>query len=179
MRIRYFILIFAALMAFASCGEKKKKSYDEIAMSGLTTRTENLKTNIKSYACKSTLIGQMYGTLSGIGWNRWECDSNRCDMKALCGYRPAANGYELSGIESGKLQNADGVPFKTIREDVLTHFRKGGLLIMNWTMPNYNGNEELLEEYAKRHPAGWLRHQGTRNTPSAATGWKSMVLPVG
>ena len=150
MRIRYFILIFAALMAFASCGEKKKKSYDKIAMSGLTTRTENLKTNIKSYAGKGTLIGQMYGTLSGIGWNRWECDSDRCDMKALCGYRPAANGYELSGIESGKLQNADGVPFKTIREDVLTHFRKGGLLIMNWTMPNYNGNEDLLEEYAKQ-----------------------------
>ena len=150
MRIRYFILIFAALMAFASCGEKKKKSYDKIAMSGLTTRTENLKTNIKSYAGKGTLIGQMYGTLSGIGWNRWECDSNRCDMKALCGYRPAANGYELSGIESGKQQNADGVPFKTIREDVLTHFRKGGLLIMNWTMPNYNGNEDLLEEYAKQ-----------------------------
>ena len=150
MRIRYFILIFAALMAFASCGEKKKKSYDKIAMSGLTTRTENLKTNIKSYAGKGTLIGQMYGTLSGIGWNRWECDSDRCDMKALCGYRPAANGYELSGIESGKQQNADGVPFKTIREDVLTHFRKGGLLIMNWTMPNYNGNEDLLEEYAKQ-----------------------------
>ena len=150
MRIKYIILIFAALVAFASCGEKKKKSYDEIAMSGLTTRTENLKTNIKSYAGKGTLIGQMYGTLSGIGWNRWECDSDRCDMKALCGYRPAANGYELSGIESGKQQNADGVPFKTIREDVLTHFRKGGLLIMNWTMPNYNGNEDLLEEYAKQ-----------------------------
>ena len=150
MRIRYFILIFAALMAFASCGEKKKKSYDEIAISGLTTRTENLKTNIKAFANKGTLIGQMYGTLSGIGWNRWECDSDRCDMKALCGYRPAANGYELAGIESGKQQNADGVPFKTIREDVLTHFRKGGLLIMNWTMPNYNGNEDLLEEYAKQ-----------------------------
>lgn len=150
MRIRYFILIFAALMAFASCGEKKKKSYDKIAMSGLTTRTENLKTNIKAFANKGTLIGQMYGTLSGIGWNRWECDSDRCDMKALCGYRPAANGYELAGIESGKQQNADGVPFNAIREDVLNHFRKGGLLIMNWTMPNYNGNEDLLEEYAKQ-----------------------------
>lgn len=150
MRIRYFILIFAALVAFASCGEKKKKSYDEIAMSGLTTRTENLKTNLKAFANKGTLIGQMYGTLSGMGWNRWECDSDRCDMKALCGYRPAANGYELAGIESGKQQNADGVPFKAIREDVLNHFRKGGLLIMNWTMPHYNGNAELLEEYTKQ-----------------------------
>lgn len=41
MRIKYIILMFAALLAFSSCGEKKKKSYDEIAMSGLTTRTEN------------------------------------------------------------------------------------------------------------------------------------------
>lgn len=46
MRIKYLLLIFAALMALSSCGEKKKKSYDEIAMSGLTTRTENLKTNL-------------------------------------------------------------------------------------------------------------------------------------
>ena len=72
MRIKYIILMFAALLAFSSCGEKKKKSYDEIAMSGLTTRTENLKTNIKAYANKGTLIGQMYGTLTGIGWNRWQ-----------------------------------------------------------------------------------------------------------
>lgn len=106
--------MFAALLAFSSCGEKKKKSYDEIAMSGLTTRTENLKTNIKAYANKGTLIGQMYGTLTGIGWNRWQCDSDRCDLKTLCGYRPAANGYELAGIENGKSQNIDGVPFKAI-----------------------------------------------------------------
>lgn len=136
MRIKYIILMFAALLAFSSCGAKKKKSYDEIAMSGLTTRTENLKTNIKAYANKGTLIGQMYGTLTGIGWNRWQCDSDRCDLKTLCGYRPAANGYELAGIENGKSQNIDGVPFKAIREDVLKHFRKGGLLIMNWTMPD-------------------------------------------
>ena len=150
MRIKYLLLIFAALMALSSCGEKKKKSYDEIAMSGLTTRTENLKTNLKAFANKGTLIGQMYGTLSGMGWNRWECDSDRCDLKALCGYRPAANGYELGGIESGKQQNADGVPFKAIREDVLNHFRKGGLLIMNWTMPNYNADEDKLEEYTQQ-----------------------------
>lgn len=144
-----WILLVVATCA-TSCGEKKKKSYDEIAMSGLTTRTENLKENIKTYANKGTLIGQMYGTLSGIGWNRWECDSDRCDMKALCGYRPAANGYELAGIESGKPQNTDGVPFKAIREDVLNNFNKGGLLLMNWTMPNYNGNDDLLEEYVKQ-----------------------------
>ena len=52
MRIKYIILMFAALLAFSSCGEKKKKSYDEIAMNGLTTRTENLKANIKRMPTK-------------------------------------------------------------------------------------------------------------------------------
>ena len=153
-RINKFLLFcfigIAVATCATSCGDKKKKSYDEIAMSGLTTRTENLQTNVKAYANKGTLIGQMYGTLTGIGWNRWQCDSDRCDMQAICGFRPAVNGYELAGIENGKSSNIDGIPFKSIKEDVLKNFRKGGLLIMNWTAPNYNGNEDILEEYAKK-----------------------------
>lgn len=148
--ILFCLIVIAVGTCTTSCGDKKKKSYDEIAMSGLTTRTENLQTNIKAYANKGTLIGQMYGTLTGIGWNRWQCDSDRCDMQAICGFRPAVNGYELAGIENGKSSNIDGVPFKSIKEDVLKNFRKGGLLIMNWTAPNYNGNEDMLEEYAKK-----------------------------
>lgn len=148
MKIKYLVFAIITAIAISSCGEKKKKSYDEMAMSGLTTRTENLKTNIKAYANKGTLIGQMYGTLSGIGWNRWQCDSDRCDMKGICGFRPAVNGYELAGIENGKPQNTDGVPFKAIREDALKMFRKGGLLVMNWTMPDYQNQENLLKEYA-------------------------------
>lgn len=151
MKIKYsFIILLISLVAFAACGEKKKKSYDETTMSGLTTRTENMQTNLKAFANKGTLIGQMYGTLTGMGWERWNCDSDRCDMKALCGYRPATNGYELAGIETGKQQNVDGVPFKAIKEDVLKTFNKGGLIVMNWSAPNYNGNDDLLEEYTKQ-----------------------------
>ncbi len=154
MKIKHFLILSFAFIAFAtsmtSCGDKKKKSYDEIAMSGLTTRTENMKTNIKAFANKGTLIGQMYGTLTGMGWQRWNCDSDRCDIKALCGYRPAAIGYELGGIETNKQQNTDGVPFKAIKEDVLKTFNKGGLIVMNWTAPDHNGNDELLEEYTKQ-----------------------------
>lgn len=150
MNIRHsFIILLVALTAFASCGDKKKKSYDEIAMSGLTTRTENLKTNIKAYAQKGTIVGQMYGTMSGIGW-LCNTDSVKSDMKEICGKQPAASGYELAGIESGKPQNADGIPFKAIREDVLKTFRKGGLVVANWTMPPYNDNADLLKEYAKQ-----------------------------
>ena len=140
-------VIMCLLVAFASCGDKKKKSYDEIAMSGLTTRTENLKTNLKSYADKGILVGQMYGTLEGIGW---QCDSDRSDIQSICGDRPAVVGYELAGIENGQYNNVNGLSFRAIREDILKNFRRGALLIMNWTMPDYQGKDEILEEYAKK-----------------------------
>lgn len=153
MKIKHIILLGLASLAlatgFTSCGDKKKKSYDELATSGLTTRTENLKTNLKTFARRGTLVGQIYGTLEGIGWQSWTSDSSKCDMQSVCGYHPAVNGYELAGIESGKQQNADGIPFNAIREDVLKNFRKGALLTMNWTMPGYS-NEAVLEEYAKQ-----------------------------
>lgn len=143
------LAILALAACLASCGGKKN-SYDEIAASGLTKRTENLQANIKALAAKGTLIGQEYGTLCGVGWRRWQCDSDRCDMKALCGHRPAAVAYELAGVETGKRQNADGVPFSAIRDDALRNFRKGGLLVMSWTMPPYGGRDSRLAEYARR-----------------------------
>ncbi len=154
MKTRHFLLLLFAVIAIStcllSCSEKKKKSYDDIAMSGLTTRTENMKANIKAFASKGTLIGQVYGTLSGIGWNGWETDSIQSDIKAVCDFLPAVNGYELAGIETGKQQNIDGIPVKAIHSDVLKTFRKGGLIMMNWTMPSYQDNEEVLEDYVKQ-----------------------------
>ncbi len=154
MKIKHFLTLslvaIATITCLVSCGEKKKKSYDETAMSGLTTRTENLKTNIKTFANKGTLIGQMYGTLSGIGWNGWETDSTQSDIKAVCDFLPAVNGYELAGIEAGKSQNIDGIPVKAIQADVLKTFRKGGLIVMNWTMPSYQDNKEILKDYARQ-----------------------------
>lgn len=150
MKIKYsFIILLVFLVAFTSCGEKKKKSYDEMAMSGLTTRTENLKTNLKAFAHKGTLIGQMYGNLTGIGWQGWENDSVQCDLQAISSYRPAVSGYELAGIETKQAKNIDGIPFQAIRKDALQMFRKGGLLIMNWTVPAYQNQEEVLKGYVK------------------------------
>ncbi len=141
------LLALAMLLAMASCGGKKKKSYDEIAMSGLTTRTENLRANLKTYADKGTIVGQMYGTLQGVGW---QCDSDRSDMHSVCGDRPAAVGYELAGVESGKKANADGMPFDVVRRDVLANFRRGALVTLNWTVPDFRGDDDVLKQYVSR-----------------------------
>ncbi len=142
----HLLAVAIALIIFCSCGGKKK-SYDEMASSGLTTRTENMKENIKAYAAKGTIVGQMYGTLQGIGW---QCDSDRSDIHGVCGDRPAAVGYELSGIERGSKANADGLAFADIRRDVLSNFRRGALVTMQWTAPDYKGDDDLLSQYVKR-----------------------------
>lgn len=147
MTLKYLLLGAVVCSALIGCGKKDKKSYDELAMSGLTTRTENLKENIKAFSRNGTLVGQMYGTLEGVGW---QCDSDRSDIRSICGDRPAVLGYELAGVEQGKTKNVDGLPFDAIRQDVLKNFKRGALLIMNWTMPDYHGDKSLLEGYTEK-----------------------------
>lgn len=137
----------AAIVALlvASCGGKKK-SYDELGDSGRTVRTENLEANLPRFVGKGVLIGQQYGTLRGIGW---QGDSARSDFRSICNDRPAVNAYELCGIERGLKTNADSIPFSLISKDAVGFFRHGGLILMTWTAPNPNGNEQLLH--------GWVR----------------------
>lgn len=139
--------MLAAILMITSCGKKQAKSYDEIALSGLTTRTENLKANLKKYADQGTIIGQHNATLEGVGW---QCDSDRSDILSICGDRPAVIGYELAGIESGRTQNAEGLPFSTIRDDILQNFRRGALIVAKWTAPDHHGDDDLLESEVKR-----------------------------
>ncbi len=141
------LLALAMSFALASCGGKKKKSYDELAMSGLTTRTENLRTNLKTYADKGTIVGQVYGTLQGVGW---QCDSDRSDMHGVSGDRPAAVAYEIAGIESGKKANVHNMAFDVMRRDVLANFRRGALVTINWTVPDFGGSDDVLKQYVAR-----------------------------
>lgn len=138
-------IFLAATLVLASCGGKnEKKSYDEIGESGLTTRTENLAANIRTGAGNGVIIGQLYGTLQGVGW---ECDSARSDFFSICGEGPAATGYELRGIEIGSKINSDSLSFDDIRADVLEMFWRGGLVTMTWSIPDKAKDPESLKKY--------------------------------
>lgn len=94
-RIAYLIL---SILAITSCS-KSKKTYEELGSSGLTTRTENLRRNLMAYEDRGVMLGQMYATAEGIGW---QGDSCRSDLNEVTGDNPAVVGYELAGIESGQ-----------------------------------------------------------------------------
>ena len=145
--MKKLVLLFVAALALAACGNHKKTSYDEMGSNGLTTRTENLKTNLRTYVNRGIMMGQQYGTLQGVGW---QSDSDRSDLQGICADRPAVNGYELCGIERGQKTNADGLPFADIRRDVVQHFRRGGLVTMTWTAPDPHGSDDQLKAWTAK-----------------------------
>lgn len=119
-----------------SCGQKQK-SYDQIGSTGLTTRTENLQSNLLAYEERGAMLGQMYATAEGIGWQGDSCHS---DLKEVTGDNPAVTGYELAGIESGKACNTDGIDTALIRRTAIGFMQRQGLAIMLWTVPNPGAN---------------------------------------
>jgi mannan endo-1,4-beta-mannosidase len=148
MRTKYVLVCMLFTLLLASCGGKKeKKSYDEMGSNGLTTRTENLQTNLRSFMNMGIIVGQQYATLEGIGWRG---DKDRSDIHSICDDRPGCIGYELAGIESGKKINTDSISFDAIRKDMLNNFRHGALLLATWTLPDFNNNDEQLENYTKK-----------------------------
>ncbi len=132
-KIAYLLL---SILAITSCS-RSKKTYEEIGSSGLTTRTENLRRNLMAYEDRGVMLGQMYATAEGIGW---QGDSCRSDLNEVTGDNPAVVGYELAGIESGTKQNADGIDTALIRRTAIEFMRRQGLAIMLWTAPNPGGN---------------------------------------
>ena len=147
-----FFLCLGVMLFLFSCGRTGKKSYDEMGTHGLTTRTENLQANLRSFLNKGVLIGQQYGTLEGVGWS---CDSDRSDFYSICNDRPACSGYEIRGIEKDQTTNVDSISFVNIRRDVLRLFRKGGLILLTWTAPNPKGDQHLLDQWVD-HVAAFL-----------------------
>ncbi|MGM9713794.1 MAG: hypothetical protein ACI3Y5_06715, partial [Prevotella sp.] len=77
------------------------------------------------------MIGQEYATLQGVGWRG---DSCRSDINSVCNDFPAANAYDLSGLERDTARNADGFTADELRTDILAMARRGGLILCRWQM---------------------------------------------
>ena len=141
------ILVVGLLL---SCGPKK--SYDKIGSNGLTTRTENLQANLLSYEEHGAMLGQMYATAEGIGWQGDSCHS---DLHEVTGDHPAVVGYELAGIESGKARNVDNIDTTLIRRTAIDFMQRQGLAIMLWTVPNPGDNPAESGSAANERLRAW------------------------
>ena len=123
--------LVTSLMLTMSCS--KKKADDPIAESGRTQRTENLLANLHAISANGYLIGHQDDPVYGVGWVG---DSCRSDVKSVCGDFPAVIGFDLGHLELGDSVNLDGVPFDRMRDEIIRHFDRGGMVTLSWHLDN-------------------------------------------
>ncbi len=151
--MRKIVCLLLTVLAIASCS-KSPKNYEEIGSSGLTTRTENLRRNLLAYEDRGVMLGQMYATAEGIGW---QGDSCRSDLHEVTGDNPAVTGYELAGIESGGERNVDDIDTTLIRRTAIEFMHRQGLAIMLWTAPNPGENALESDSPANKKLKAWTQ----------------------
>lgn len=78
-------------------------------------------------------IGYMYGHQDDPFYGiTWDWDLNRSDTKELTGDYPAVMGFDLGGIEMGDAKNLDSVPFNRMRDEIIAHHLRGGIITISW-----------------------------------------------
>ncbi len=133
-------MILTVAIFMGACSDKKKTE-EPLADSGRTQRTENLLANLKQIGDSSVyLFGHHDDTVYGIGWAAdYTNDSTihqRSDVKSVCNDFPALLSFDLGHLELGDSLNLDGVPFNRIRQEIIAHFDKGGMVTLTWHVDN-------------------------------------------
>lgn len=124
----HLTLIF---LVASSCGNR---DVDPLAASGRTQRTENLLASLKEIAAEGKFFfGHHDDTVYGVGWVDEE---GRSDVLSVCGDYPALLGMDLGGLEMGKDRNLDGVEGGKLREEIVKHFERGGVITLSWHCNN-------------------------------------------
>lgn len=132
MKKTLILIVFASLLV-TSCGNKKKAS-EPMADSGRTQRTENLLASLKKISAEGKfMFGHHDDTVYGVGWVG---DSARSDVESVCGDRPAVLGFDLGRLEMDSKKNLDGVDSNRLRQEIIEHFNRGGMVTLSWHCNN-------------------------------------------
>jgi len=84
---------------------------------------------LQSLQARGIMFGHQDDPFYGVSW-AW--DKGRSDVLEVAGDYPAVMGFELGGIEMADEKNLDSVPFTRIREELLAHVKRGGVVTISW-----------------------------------------------
>ena len=110
----FIVVLYAALFLFS---EAK------------STGAELLLERLARLQKKGYMFGHQDDTFYGL---TWEWDYGRSDIYDTVGDFPAVMGFDIGGIELGNDKNVDGVPFDKIREELVKHHERGGIVTISW-----------------------------------------------
>ena len=119
--MKKFYLLLLCVSILISCNSQKSENEK--------TGSEQLLERLSELRKKGYMFGHQDDTFYGI---TWEWDYGRSDVYDTVGDFPAVMGFELGGIELDDDKNLDGVPFDKIREELIKHHERGGIVTISW-----------------------------------------------
>ena len=123
---RLSFLLLAAMM-LAACGQKAVVE---------KTQSELLEERLQTLRQQGYMMGHQDDPMYGVTWmGTYRGDSaelGRSDVLATVGDYPAVRGFDLGGIEMGDAKNLDSVPFTRIHDELIAHYKRGGIVTLSW-----------------------------------------------
>ena len=101
----------------------------DTARAAKKTPREQLIERMTKLQKKGYMYGHQDDPFYGITWN-W--DEGRSDTYELVGDYPAVMGFDLGGIELADSKNLDSVPFDRMRDEIVKHHERGGIITISW-----------------------------------------------
>jgi len=93
------------------------------------TKAKGLAKRLTTLGQKGYMAGHQDDPFYGV---TWEWEQGRSDVLETVGDYPALMGFDLGGIEMGDEKNLDSVPFTRIREELIAHHERGGVVTLSW-----------------------------------------------
>ena len=145
---RILLASLAAIGLLTACGSKQSAT----PASDSPTPAEALYQRLDTLRQHGYMYGHQDDPFYGL---TWEWDRNgRSDTKELVGDYPAVMGFELGGIEMGDKANLDSVPFDWMRDEIIAHHQRGGIITVSWHPRNpLNGRTAWIESDLKEYAA--------------------------
>ena len=132
------------------------------------TPIELLRARLIQLQKRGIMIGHQDSPFYGTTW-KW--DENRSDVKDVCGDYPAVLGCELGQIELDSLKNLDGVPFDRMRQEIVDHYKRGGIITISWHAWNPVTGKNAWDPSGR--PVKEVLHGGSAHAKFA--GWIAIV----
>ena len=120
--MKKIMIIAIVALVMAACTTSKQAEPEKNVAQQLFERLDSLRQ-------KGIMFGHQDDPFYGL---TWEYQTDSSDVKNVCGDWPAVMGFELGGIEMGDTKNLDSVPFTKMREEIIKHHLRGGIITISW-----------------------------------------------
>ena len=100
------------------------------------TPSEQLAERLQTLQLRGYMMGHQDDPMYGVTWaGTYAGDSaerGRSDVLATAGEYTAVMGFDLGGIEKGDGKNLDSEPYTRIRDELIAHHERGGIVTLSW-----------------------------------------------